>query len=493
MEKEEPTLNPSVSFRRDGGTKSYETFLLAVSSFRKLNALPCPILFPETSTVSDFVQNRAIWHKSCHRKFSSDKVRRVQLKKDNFESAESSSNHCFDTYSCFICGHVYCVVTHTTELKTVSFQTCNDNIHSIVNSLQDQRLQSIIAGRNLVECKAMYHDACLKQLRERSLKLSPSHFSSAVKAEEDSFNDICNHIRSSIDKKEYILPLADLYSKYMELLHASNVLKSVNRTVFKERILAYFQEAKAEENNRKLFIIFKDKATLLLEQNFGRPHDSDDDEMLNKAARLLRKYILTNHQPSSNGDFNEDCQGEFLPPKFLNFMNVLMTGSTLNLSERKASQPVLTAAQIVIYNMRADIRKRSNLEKMSYSSKREPPLPVHVGLKLHQTSRNMTLINDMHHFGLSIPYGRVLSIEKEVAPSATQRFADENAVIPGHFKENAFISACVDNIDHNPSSNSSETSFHGTSIGLFQMPTDLNPGSTPTPIICSNQTMKILP
>jgi hypothetical protein len=39
-----------------------------------------------------------------------------------------------------------------------------------------------------------------------------------------------------------------------------------------------------------------------------------------------------------------------------------------------------------------------------------------------------------------------------------------------------FTTAAVDNIDHNPSSTTSKSSFHGTGISIFQHPADENDG-----------------
>jgi hypothetical protein len=39
-----------------------------------------------------------------------------------------------------------------------------------------------------------------------------------------------------------------------------------------------------------------------------------------------------------------------------------------------------------------------------------------------------------------------------------------------------FTTAAVDNVDHNPSSTTSKSSFHGTGISIFQHPTDDNDG-----------------
>lgn len=43
-------------------------------------------------------------------------------------------------------------------------------------------------------------------------------------------------------------------------------------------------------------------------------------------------------------------------------------------------------------------------------------------------------------------------------------------------EEKAFTTSTVDNLDHDPSSTTSEGSFHGTGISLFQHITEDNPG-----------------
>ena len=47
-------------------------------------------------------------------------------------------------------------------------------------------------------------------------------------------------------------------------------------------------------------------------------------------------------------------------------------------------------------------------------------------------------------------------------------FKRNNAVCPLNLKKGVFTTAAVDNIDHNPTAASAKSSFHGTSISLFQ-------------------------
>ena len=78
------------------GDKSvpYQAFLDRVASFKKLEILPLPLThLPENVTVQDFVQNKAKWHKSCHTKFSQNKLERAR-KRNATETELESSNSC---------------------------------------------------------------------------------------------------------------------------------------------------------------------------------------------------------------------------------------------------------------------------------------------------------------------------------------------------------------------------------------------------------------
>ena len=55
-----------------------------------------------------------------------------------------------------------------------------------------------------------------------------------------------------------------------------------------------------------------------------------------------------------------------------------------------------------------------------------------------------------------------------------RHYQHNNVVCPLSLKIGVFMTAAVDNIDHNPSSKTAEESFHGTGISLFQHPTKSN-------------------
>ena len=52
--------------------------------FRKLDQLPVPLEhLKDTCTAKEFEENKASWHKSCHRKFDQDKLERVRKRVSN--------------------------------------------------------------------------------------------------------------------------------------------------------------------------------------------------------------------------------------------------------------------------------------------------------------------------------------------------------------------------------------------------------------------------
>ena len=97
------------------GSKSlstpYETFMERSSMFRELNRLPVPLgHLPENVTIADLVENKASWHKSCHKKFDQDKLDRVKRKRVGSEIQGVDEKRILpqrqlpDKFACIFCG-----------------------------------------------------------------------------------------------------------------------------------------------------------------------------------------------------------------------------------------------------------------------------------------------------------------------------------------------------------------------------------------------------
>ena len=114
---------------------------------------------------------------------------------------------------------------------------------------------------------------------------------------------------------------------------------------------------------------------------------------------------------------------------------------------------------------------------------REPPLPIYIGMNVHALTRSKKLVQQLYQMGISISYDRIIQIEDWIATSASERFEEDGVVAPACLWEGLFTVGALDNLDHNPSSTTSVTSFHGTGIRSFQLPTKKNPGKSRPPIL----------
>ena len=68
--------------------------------------------------------------------------------------------------------------------------------------------------------------------------------------------------------------------------------------------------------------------------------------------------------------------------------------------------------------------------------------------------------------GISVSYGRVTQVESNIALSMYKQFETDGVVCPSNMRKGLFTAGAMDNIDHNPSSTTAESSFHGTGISI---------------------------
>ena len=135
----------------------------------------------------------------------------------------------------------------------------------------------------------------------------------------------------------------------------------------------------------------------------------------------------------------------------------------------------LSIAQLIAFDT---VKRRSDKQGSQRNNRaRETPLPIYVALKVHAETRKQGLVDDLHGLGLCISHDPTLAISNDVANSVCARFESEGIVCPLQAVNGVFTGAAVDNIDHNPSSSTSQVSFHGTAISLLQPPTQQCPGT----------------
>ena len=139
---------------------------------------------------------------------------------------------------------------------------------------------------------------------------------------------------------------------------------------------------------------------------------------------------------------------------------MIITGSSYPYTACHA-QSALGCLELLYFNSTGNYHS-SKAKSMYHMRNKEPPLPIYVGLLLHAQTRKRTLIDNLYNLGLSISYDRVLSISTDVGNAVSALFEEERLVCPLNLCKDLFMTAGVDNLDHDPSSTTSQDSFHGT-------------------------------
>ena len=235
----------------------------------------------------------------------------------------------------------------------------------------------------------------------------------------------------------------------------------------------------AYKSGHDIFISFPEDVGTILQNTYTE--DSDDEgTYLTKTANIIRREIL-NSTVSFEGHFDENCQATSVPKALVTLLSMIMNGSQLTLEIEHDNvynqQACLSVAQLLVFNTYKRRRKLVSQNFTKHSKKREPPLPVHIGLLIHSQTRQSNLVSDLYNLGLSISYEHVLEIENLTTNAICEQFKADRVVCPPKLRKNIFTTAAYDNIDHNPSSTTAKEAFHGTGISVFQHPDYSNLGA----------------
>ena len=89
--------------------------------------------------------------------------------------------------------------------------------------------------------------------------------------------------------------------------------------------------------------------------------------------------------------------------------------------------------------------------------------------------------------GISISYDRVLQISAQLGEAVITQYFEDGVVCPPSLRKGLFTTSALDNIDHNPTATTATTSFHGTSVSIFQHPNFDNAGEERSSLKVQNE------
>ena len=134
----------------------------------------------------------------------------------------------------------------------------------------------------------------------------------------------------------------------------------------------------------------KRKVTLTIDDDIGHAlfnacEESEDEEnrILRKAARIIRSGLFAKEEVF-NGDFSKDRQEKSVPPKLVKLLAWIMEGFEADEAISKSCEKALNIAQMIRFNSTKKKRKqKKSTKKTRHSKKNEPPLPVLIGMLIH--------------------------------------------------------------------------------------------------------------
>jgi len=187
--------------------------------------------------------------------------------------------------------------------------------------------------------------------------------------------------------------------------------KSINRTRLKEQLVQLIPGLWEDKFGREVLSFEADVVDATHEA--CEYNDFTDGMCTARAASILRRDMF-NDFPKFSGSFSDgfgsrDC----VPPSLLNFVAILLGGYNIDKGS-PASSPEQTAAYSIAQLIRFNSVKRGRLNRPQHTRhhvSHETPLPVYLGLMLHNCTHNKYVVNKMNHLGLCIFYDRPSSAD----------------------------------------------------------------------------------
>ena len=501
--RDETLISPLSSFQRNQDYAGYSKIARNVPLFHALNDMPIPFnparLDEGEGIEATLIRNKARYHNSCRLLFNNTKLIRAQKRTvttstSGTEDIRGKRQRTSEPpkIQCFLCEEEDVI----SNLRRAMTMQLNERLNQCARTLNNGKLLAKLSAGDVVAQELKYHPRCLTDLYN-----SERAHRNAIKQEENcsgkevypvAFSELVIYIMDSkvtgTETAPVIFRLADLASLYKRRLQQLGVESpEVNSTRLKEQLLSRIPELEAHKEGRDVLLAFrKDVSTILSDAS-----KYSEAIHLAKAADIIRKEMLA-HKNKFSREFQEGIGEEAVPQALLQFVCSIEHGvdikSHLN---HGVMQSDVATAQLLQYNCFSKYTEGS--KSLRHAKDRETPFAVYVGMKVFAKTRKRELIDKLHENGISISYDRVLEISGQLGETVVKQYVEDDVVCPPILRKGLFTTSALDNIDHNPTATTSSTSFHGTSISLFQHPSSDNEGEARTlpNVITESRTKKV--
>lgn len=487
--------------RYECSSDGYSMLATNIPHFQAINLLPMkldPSRLDDGGGIEDTLRrNNAKYHHKCRLMFNNCKLERAtkratEIQNNPGESRAKVRRSSMEMQHCFLCEKK----EPTSELRQAMTMQLNERLNECARNLNDGKLLALLSGGDVVALELKYHCSCLTTLynRERAHVAQKNREICESSQEKDFVPLVFSELLVYVSEKRYstdepaVFRLAELVSLYKERLEQFGTdIPDVNSTRLKERLLSEIPELVAYKKGRDVLLAFeKDIGPVLSEAS-----SYSDAIILSKAAKILRRHMVK-HKCRFEGNLYKDSVHDSLPSALLQFVCMLEHGADIKSQIRYgATTTDLAMAQLLQYNCFAKYKEGATTQR--HSRERETPLPVYIGMSVHAKTRKRHLVEMLHDHGLSIPYDRVLDISAQLGDAVVSRYVEEGVVCPIKLRKGLFCTSAMDNLDHNPSSTTATSSFHGTSISIFQHTTPDDQGEVREPVAIKTHNVKKVP
>ena len=449
-DKNEKLVCPADSRKQDVGT-GYVSLAKDVTAFNNAGCLPKTL---DMSRINDgdgleatFELHRAKLHKSCRLQNSKPKLERVMKRKN---TAVESSTTCVDKKPrreqvsgkqnrsnngllCLFCEEP---ASPSDPLHEAMTKVIGERVKRCATKLLDEKLLVKVSYGDLVASEAKYHAKCLVALYNAADRVKTSEQTESRTTESHyarAFAELVAFIDDTLTDREERSPvfkLSELVHLYRERLVQVGVSSQcVHSTRLKDHILASFPELQAFKDGRDVLLTSNEDIGSTLWQACENDPENDpenDADILAQAAQIVRKEVL-NTITQFNGTFSTSCQVRYLPQSLQTLVGMLCDGASITeQSLATQNQAQLSTCQLIVFN--SLLRPKKRTPNTRHNKSREPPLPVYLGIFLHNKTRKWELVDTMHELGLSVSYDRVLEISTDLSTKICKYYASLNTV-----------------------------------------------------------------
>ena len=319
-------------------------------------------------------------------------------------------------------------------------KACTNNIdHKVrkcATKLRDTKLLAELHMSDMHALDAEYHGKCLVALYNRVGKLDSNTEqkkpeTSAVSSDAIVLAELASYEEVSITAvQKPVFKLSDS-TKLYEHMHEMDCSSYVHSIRLKERLMADVPGLQAHTKDKEVLLAYENDISSALFKAYDSKIDSDT-LILAKAAKIAQKELFEKNV-QFDGTFSNECLLNVVSPSLFALTTMILEGSSIQQQSSITTNKKRIGrnlSQMMLYN---SVKHESRVEdnnSIRYTSTRETPVAVYVGLKLYASTRQKRLTDSFHQLGFIISYERVLTTSTQLANSVCKVYTESGIVCP---------------------------------------------------------------